>query len=57
MKVGDLIVPRPALHRIGMPTNGIIIEVGVYVGNKDIKVMWDNGKVMTYKSKDIKVIK
>ena len=56
MKVGDLvgaISPSGAMH----PTmHGIIIETGMYTGNNDVKVMWNNEKIMTYKSKDLRII-
>ena len=60
MKVGDLVifnadqkwapVPRPA---------GLVIEVGVYVGRKDVKVLWAyKGKSYrnTEQSRDLEVI-
>ena len=53
MKVGDLIKcpnRRPVRH-------GIIIETGVYVGRKDIKVLWSNGTIWTEQSKNMEVIK
>jgi hypothetical protein len=53
MKVGDLIKcsnRRPVRQ-------GIIIETGVYVGRKDILVLWSNGTIWTERSKDMKTIK
>ena len=60
MKIGDLVtfnanqmwapVPRPA---------GLVIEVGVYVGRKDVKVLWAyKGKSYwnTERSRDLEVI-
>ena len=60
MKVGDLVifnanqkwapVPRPA---------GLVIEVGVYVGRKDVKVLWSyKGKKYwnTEKSRELEVL-
>jgi hypothetical protein len=35
---------------------GIVIEVGMYVGNKDAKVFWEGSEVMTEKSKELKVV-
>ena len=40
MKVGDLVKFKSTfLFGSGL---GIIIETGAYVGNKDVKVFWDN---------------
>ncbi len=53
MNVGDLIKcpnRRPVRH-------GIIIETGVYVGRKDIRVLWSNGNIWTERSKDMEVVK
>jgi hypothetical protein len=55
MKVGDL-VKHQALWVIGECV-GIVIETGVYTGNKDMKVMWQDGRVLMYASKYMKVIK
>lgn len=52
MKVGDLVQTN---ERAGEDYVGIIIEVGVYTGNRDIKVLWEDGRVLTYKSKYVKV--
>ena len=53
MKVGDLIKcpnRRPVRQ-------GIIIETGVYVGRKDIMVLWNNSDMWTEQSKDMEVSK
>ena len=53
MNVGDLIKcpnRRPVRH-------GIIIETGVYVGRKDIRVLWSNDNIWTERSKDMEVFK
>ena len=52
MKIGDL-VKYPTRRPV---RQGIIIETGVYVGRKDIKVLWSNGTVWTERSKDMEVI-
>ena len=60
MKVGDLVTfnadqkwaPSPRIA-------GLVIEVGVYVGRKDVKVMWNyKGKQYwnTEKSRELEVI-
>ena len=61
MKVGDL-VKYKNLHGhvvegkfISKDWRGIIIETGVYAGNKDVKVMWQHG-IDTESSSSIEVI-
>jgi len=49
MQVGDLI-KCPALRY------GIIIETGVYVGRKDIKVLWSDGDIWTEQSAKMECI-
>ena len=46
MKVGDLVH-----HRAARSCIGLIIEVGVYTGNRDTKILWANGHIETTKSK------
>ena len=41
MKVGDLVRPK----RRWIETVGIVLETGVYTGNKEVKVMWEDGKI------------
>lgn len=47
MKVGDLIH-----HRAARSCIGLIIEVGVYTGNRDTKILWANGDIGMTCSKD-----
>ena len=47
MKVGDIIQFK--FKRL-KSLSGIIIETGVYTGNCDIKVMWEDGEIFTEKS-------
>ena len=54
MKVGDLV--KPKIIWTGNEYIGVVIEVGVYTGNKDTKVLWEDGRILTYKSKYMKVI-
>ena len=56
MKVGDLIKFRGIGNGSLWNAHAIIIEVGVYVGRKDIKVLWNNGDVETAQSKSMVVI-
>ena len=58
MKVGDLVRFSP-LHTnaSGRTFVGTVIEVGVYVGRKDIKVHWArNGHVSTEMSRHLEVL-
>jgi hypothetical protein len=52
MKVGDIV----KFQKTWIVATGIIIEVGVYSGNRDIKVMWEDGEIFTQKSNNLKVI-
>ena len=46
MKIGDLVK-----HKWGTIYGlGIVIERGIYAGNKDIKALWEDGRVLTCKS-------
>ena len=54
MKVGDLVEPK--IKWTGNEFVGILIEAGVYTGNKDMKVLWEDGRVLTYKSKYMQVL-
>ena len=62
MQVGDL-VKYKNLHGhvvdgkfISKGWTGIIIETGVFAGNKDIKVMWDKMGINTEDSNSLEVI-
>jgi hypothetical protein len=52
MKVGDLVTWTWGDGK----ERGIVIEVGMYAGNKDTKVFWSDSEVMTEKSKELKVV-
>ena len=61
MKVGDL-VKYKNLHGhvyngkfISKDWLGIIVEIGKYTGNKDIKVMWHHG-IVTENSSAVEVV-
>jgi hypothetical protein len=60
MKVGDLVIFNE--HQMWAPVprhTGLVIEVGVYVGRKDVKVLWSyKGKKYwnTEKSRELEVI-
>ena len=52
MKVGDLVRPQ----KIWIEAIGIVVETGVYTGNRDVKIMWDCGEVFTAISDKLEVI-
>ena len=52
MKVGDL-VKCPNRRPV---RQGIIVETGIYVGQKDIIVLWNNGDIWTERSTNMEVI-
>jgi hypothetical protein len=59
MKVGDLVkfTADRVEQRGDTPVRtGIIIEQGVFVGRRDIKIMWDDSKIFTANSKNFEVI-
>jgi len=52
MKVGDLV----AWSWGDGKECGIVIETGMYAGNKDTKVYWSDSEITTAKSKKMEVI-
>jgi hypothetical protein len=52
MKVGDLVTWTWGDGKEA----GVIIEIGIYAGNNDMKVYWWDSVVMTEKSEQLKVI-
>ena len=60
MKAGDLVTYNrdwtQAGVYIGSIYYGIIVETGVYAGSCDVKVLWNNGKIETSKSRMLEVI-
>ena len=58
MKVGDLV--KFNLHTqkwaVGLNMIGIVVETGVYVGRKDVKILWTHGETTTQKSSRLEVI-
>ena len=62
MKVGDLVmfesdVPESQRFRAGeYVRTGIVVEVGIYAGRKDVKILWNGGYRNTHRSTHLKVI-
>ena len=52
MQVGDLVKFKTSAYS----SIGLIIETGVYVGNKDVKVCWDGKDTYTEYSGVLEVI-
>ena len=52
MQVGDLVKFKSSVYS----SIGLIIETGVYVGNKDVKVCWDGKDTYTEYSGVLEVI-
>ena len=52
MKVGDLV--RPAKYWIRR--TGIVLEKGIYTGNRNTRILWDDGGVWSESSEDLEVI-
>ena len=57
MNVGDLVKHKTdVLPWLAANRTGIIIECGVYVGRRDVKIMWDDCQIFTAMSKNFEVI-
>lgn len=54
MKVGNLVKYRGTFP--GSPEAMLVIEQGIYVGGRDIKVLCDDGNVKMAKSSTMEVI-
>ena len=52
MKVGDLV----RFQKVWIVATGIVVETGLFSGNRDIKVMWDDGTIFTERSSSLEVI-
>ena len=52
MKVGDLVRFKSNVYS----SIGIVVEVGMYVGNKDVKVLWDGADTFTERSAVLEVV-
>ena len=55
MKQGDLVF-RSSHDDSSSSDIGIIIETGVFAGNKDVKVFWRESNIRTEKSEDLEVL-
>ena len=62
MKVGDLVmfesaVPKSQRFWAGESVRtGIVIEVGIYAGGQDVKILWSGGYRNTHRSTHLEVI-
>jgi hypothetical protein len=58
MKVGDLVKydTRTQKWAVGLGLVGLVVETGVYVGRKDVKILWNGGETSTQKSSRLEVI-
>ena len=58
MKVGDLVKYDTHTQKwaAGLNLTGLVVEVGAYVGNKDVKILWNGGLTTTQKSSRLEVI-
>jgi hypothetical protein len=55
MKQGDLVFRSNQDDSVSSDI-GIIIETGVFTGNKDVKVFWRESNIRTEKSEDLEVL-
>ena len=57
MKVGDLVQRRDICPLYGKVMVALVIELGVYAGNRDVKLLWHTHKEpVTADSKLLKLI-
>ena len=62
MKVGDLVmfesdVPESQRFWTGESVRtGIVVEVGIYAGRKDVKILWSGGYINTHRSTHLEMI-
>ena len=57
MKVGDLVQIKDICPTYGKVMVALVIELGVYVGNCDVKVLWQtHTEPRTHKSWHLKVV-
>ena len=64
MNVGDIVRSRMSgIHNTaGQPIKlwteavGIVLELGAYTGNCDLKIMWADGDIFPFKSAGLEVI-
>ena len=52
MKVGDVV----KFQKTWIVATGIVIETGMFSGNRDVKVMWEDGVIFTERSRNLEVI-
>ena len=52
MKVGDLVRRK----RFWIEGFGIVIEKGVYAGNRDVKIMWGESESFAHSSESLEVV-
>ena len=52
MKIGDLVKRK----RFWVKGFGIVIEKGVYAGNRDVKIMWGEGEAFAHSSESLEVV-
>ena len=52
MKAGDLV----RFQKVWIVATGIVVETGLFSGNRDTKVLWDDGEIFTERSRNLEVI-
>jgi hypothetical protein len=58
VKLGDLVTYNENTQKWAVGNNwvGMIIETGKYVGNRDVRVMWQDGSIAIDASRRLEVI-
>ena len=52
MKVGDLV----RFQKVWIVATGIVVEAGIFSGNRDVKILWEDGIIFTERSRNLEVI-
>ena len=52
VNVGDIVRRK----RFWVKGFGIVIEKGVYAGNRDVKIMWGEGEAFAHSSESLEVV-
>lgn len=52
MRVGDLVTWSWGDGK----EMGVVIEIGIYTGNKDTKVFWDDSVIMTERRSELRIV-
>jgi len=52
VNVGDLV----RFQKVWIVATGIVVETGIFSGNRDVKILWEDGIIFTERSRNLEVI-